>query len=86
MAEKQNGFPGAEALMKDKENLHQVLASPEVRQLAAVLNTPTSVQLRHAARSAQSGDAAQLEQMMRALGASPEGAKLMEQLQKMLGK
>ena len=43
-------------------------------------------QLRHAARSAQSGDTAQLEQMMCALGASPEGAKLMEQLQKMLGK
>ena len=72
MAEKQNEFPGAEALMKDKEKLRQVLASPEVRRLAA--------------RSAQSGDTAQLEQMMRALGASPVGAKLMEQLQKMLGK
>ena len=80
MAEKQNGLPGAEALMKDKEKLRQVLASPEVRQ------TQSGGQLRHAARSAQSGDTAQLEQMMRALGASPEGAKLMEQLQKMLGK
>ena len=86
MAEKQNGLPGAEALMKDKEKLRQVLASPEVRQLAAVLNTQSGGQLRHAARSAQSGDTAQLEQMMRALGASQEGAKLMEQLQKMLGK
>ena len=46
MAEKQNGFPGAEALMKDKEKLHQVLASPEVRQLAAVLNTQSGGQLR----------------------------------------
>ena len=26
MAEKQNGLPGAEALMKDKEKLRQVLA------------------------------------------------------------
>ena len=86
MAEKQNGLPGAEALMKDKEKLRQVLASPEVRQLAAVLNAQSGGQLRHGAHSAQSGDTAQLEQMMRALGASPEGAKLMEQLQKMLGK
>ena len=86
MAEKQSGLPGAGALMKDKEKLRQVLSSPEVRQLAAVLNAQSGGQLQRAARSAQSGNTAQLEQMMRALGASPEGAKLMEQLQKKLGK
>ena len=72
--------------MQDKEKLRQVLSSPEVRRLAAVLNAQSGGQLRQAARSAQSGNTAQLEQMMHTLSASPDGARLLEQLQKKLGK
>ena len=51
MAEKQNGFPGAEALMKDKEKLRQVLASPEVRPpwwRCSILRAAGSSGMRHA--------------------------------------
>lgn len=86
MAEKQSGLPNAEALMQNQEKLRQMLSSPEVRRLASLLNAQSGGQLQQAARSAKSGNTAQLEQMMRTLSTSPDGAQLLEQLQQKLGK
>ena len=70
----------------DGETLKALLASPEVRQLAALLNARSGGGLQAAAQSAKAGDTAQLEQLLRSLGGTPEGARLLEQLQGKLGK
>lgn len=78
--------PEARELLKDTARLRQMLSSPEVRRLAELLNASSGGNLRQAAQSAQSGDASQLEQMMRSLSSTPEGARLIAQLQGKLGK
>ena len=72
--------------MKDPEKLRSVLSSPEVRQLAALLNARSGGNLGAAARSAKDGNTSQLEQLMQGLAATQEGARLLEQLQGKLGK
>lgn len=78
--------PEARELLKDTARLRQMLSSPEVRRLAELLNASSGGNLRQAAQSAQSGDSSQLEQMMRSLSSTPEGARLIAQLQGKLGK
>ena len=78
--------PSPEQLMKDPEKLRALLASPEVRQLAALLNARSGGGLQSAAQSAKAGDTSQLLQLMQGLAATQEGAKLLEQLQGKLGK
>lgn len=70
----------------DGEALRQLLSSPEVRQLAALLNARSGGNLQQAAQSAKAGDTTQLEQLMRSLSATAEGARLLAQLQGKLGK
>ena len=72
--------------MKDPEKLRALLTSPEVRQLAALLNARSGGGLQQAAQSAKAGDSAQLQQLMQGLAATREGAQLLEQLQGKLGK
>lgn len=72
--------------VKDPEKLRALLTSPEVRQLAALLNARSGGGLQQAAQSAKAGDASQLQQMMQRFAATPEGARLLEQLQGKLGK
>ena len=72
--------------MKDPEKLRALLSSPEVRQLAALLNARSGGALQQAAQSAKSGDSAQLQQLMQGLAATREGALLLEQLQGKLGR
>lgn len=72
--------------MKDPEKLRAVLSSPEVRQLAALLNASSGGNLKSAAQSAKGGNTSQLEQLVQGLAATQEGARLLEQLQGKLGK
>ena len=78
--------PEAQALLKDTARLRQMLSSPEVRRLAELLNAFSGGNLRQAAQSARGGDSSQLEQMMRSLSSTEEGARLIAQLQGKLGK
>lgn len=72
--------------MKDPEKLRALLSSPEVRQLAALLNARSGGGLQQAAQSAKAGDSTQLQQMMQSFASTAEGARLLEQLQGKLGK
>ncbi len=77
--------PEAQALLRDTARLREALSSPEVRRLAELLNAGSGG-LRQAAQSAKAGDTAQLEQLMRGLSSTEEGARLIAQLQGKLGK
>lgn len=70
----------------DQERLRALLSSPEVRRLAALLNASSGGTLQQAAQSAKAGDTARLEALVKQLGATPEGARLLAQLQGKLGK
>lgn len=70
----------------DGEKLRALLASPEMRQLASLLNAGSGGALQQAAQSAKAGDTAQLMALVKALGSTPEGARLLSQLQGKLGK
>lgn len=78
--------PDARELLKDTAKLRELLGSPEVRQLAALLNARSGGRLQSAAQSAKGGDASQLEQLMQGLSSTEEGARLIAQLQGRLGK
>lgn len=78
--------PEAQALLRDTARLREALSSPEVRRLAELLNAGSGGGLRQAAQSAKAGDTAQLEQLMRGLSSTEEGARLIAQLQGRLGK
>ena len=80
------GTPEAKELLKDTARLREMLSSPEVRQLAQMLNARSGGNLQRAAQSAKGGDASQLEQMIRGLSSTQEGARLIAQLQGKLGK
>ena len=69
--------PEARELLKD---------SARLRRLAELLNARSGGNLRQAAQSAQSGDSSQLEQLMRSLSSTEEGARLIAQLRGKLGK
>lgn len=66
--------------------LRALLSSPEVRQLAALLEQASGGSLQQAAQSARAGDASQLTELLKRLGSTPEGAQLLERLQGKLGK
>ena len=70
----------------DGERLRALLASPEVRQLAAMLNAGSGGTLQQVAQSARAGDTKGLEGLIKQLSATPEGARLLSQLQGKLGK
>lgn len=78
--------PDAQQLLQDSAKLRELLSSPEVRQLAALLNARSGGGLKSAAQSAKGGDASQLEQLMQGLSSTEEGARLIAQLQSRLGK
>lgn len=76
----------AQELLKDTARLRALMSSPEMRQLAQMLNAKSGGGLQNAASAAKAGDTAQLEALLKGLSSTPEGAKLLAQLQGKLGK
>ncbi len=76
----------ARQLPGDPAKWKELLSSPEVRQLAALLDAGSGGGLQSAAQSAKQGDTTRLEQLMRGLSATEEGARLLAQLQRKLSK
>lgn len=70
----------------DGAKLRALLSSPEVRELAALLDRASGGSLQQAAQSARAGDATGLTELVKRLGTTPEGARLLERLQGKLGK
>lgn len=75
----------ARELLKDTGRLKALMSSPEVRRLAQLLNAQSGGGLQNAAGAARAGDTAQLEALLKGLSSTPEGAKLLAQLQGRLG-
>lgn len=78
--------PQAQTLLGDPARLKSLLASPEVRRLAQILDKNSGGGLKQAAGAARAGNTAQLTELMQGLSASPEGAALMRKLQGKLEK
>lgn len=78
--------PEARELLKDTGRLKALISSPEVRQLAQLLNAQSGGGLQNAASAAKAGDTTQLEALVKGLSSTPEGAKLLAQLQGKIGK
>lgn len=78
--------PEVQALLKDSAKLKEMLSSPEVRQLAEMLNARSGGDLKRAATAAKAGNTEQLAQMMKGLSATGEGAQLLASLQRKLEK
>ncbi len=77
----------AEALLKDKSALKNLLGSPEAKQLISMLATQGTGKLKSAAEQAKSGDPAALVSMVNGIMEQPGGAKLIQQIeQKFPGK
>ncbi len=71
-------------VLKHPEQLRSLMNSPEVRQLAQLLNNRSGGHLQSAAEHAKQGDSAALQGMLDALSATQEGAKLIAQIQSKL--
>lgn len=76
--------PQVQALLQDTARLRQLLATPEVRQLAQLLDRRSEGTLQRSAQSAQAGDTGALEQLMQGLADTQEGAQLIAKLQQKL--
>ncbi|MBR2716734.1 MAG: hypothetical protein IKD79_03225 [Oscillospiraceae bacterium] len=72
--------PEAEALLKDRAALRQVMESPEGRRFIQLMSR--GIDLRQAAQQARQGDASQLTKQLTALLRTPEGAQLADTLQR----
>jgi hypothetical protein len=78
--------PQAEELMKNRQALESLMKSGEARRLMELLNQNAGGGLQNAAQSAMQGDAAQLTQLVEGLMQDPSSAKLVEELNKKVGK
>lgn len=76
----------AQALLNNPARLKALLSSPEVRQLAQLLDQSSGGGLKQAAGAAKAGNPERLTALMRGLSASSEGAALMQKLQGKLEK
>lgn len=85
MAE-QNQSMDPKELLKHPEQLRALMSSPEVRQLAQLLNSRSGGHLQSAAEQAKQGDSTPLKGMIESLSATQEGAKLISQIQSKLNR
>lgn len=70
----------ADQLKQNKALLEQVVRSPDAQRLAELLEQTAGGGLKQAAASAARGDTGALLDMVRRVMGSPEGAKLVERL------
>ena len=75
-----------EELLRDREKLKELMASPELQQLAKLLESQSGGTLSSAAAQAQDGDTKALEQLLRGLAGTREGAIALERMRKKLGR
>ena len=76
--------PQAEALLKNRDALQALMASPEGRQLMELMNRQG--ELPRAAQQAMQGDPSQLTRQLAAILQTPEGARLAQALRRNLPK
>ena len=74
--------PQAAALLKNKEAVAQMAHSQDARSLLQLLDAQSGHGLQVAAERAERGDPKELFSLMQQVMKSPEGAKLVERIQK----
>ena len=74
--------PKAAGLLKNKDLLKNILSSPDTKRLMNLLNQSAGGGLKSAAEAAMKGDTSQLMGLMDRLMKDPNGAKVVEQLNK----
>ncbi|NCB64150.1 MAG: hypothetical protein EOM52_11215 [Clostridia bacterium] len=78
--------PQAEKLLKNKSNLENLMKSPDTRQLMNMLNQSAGGGLKAAAEAAMKGDTSQIMGLMNQLMNDPEGAKVVDRINKNMPK
>ena len=74
--------PQAAALLKNKDAVQQMAQSQEAQALLQMLDAKSSHGLQEAAQRAEHGDPKALFSLMQQVMKSPEGAKLIERINK----
>ena len=78
--------PQAAELLKNKQGLENLMKSGEAQRLMELRNRNAGGGLKDAAQSAMTGDAAHLMGLVEGLMKDPKSAKLVEDLNKKVGK
>ena len=78
--------PQAAELLKDQKSLMGLANSPDTQKLIQLLNQNAGGQLKGAAEAAMKGDTSQLISVLNQVMQSPDGARMVENLQKKLPK
>lgn len=72
--------PKAAGLLKNRQLLQDLAASPDAQALMGLLNREAGGGLHNAAQSASRGDLSALTQLVRQVAGSAEGARLVQQI------
>ena len=75
----------AERLLQNQEALAELRDAPETQKVFEMLSRTTGGNLEQAAEQAAKGDASALAAAIRQVMNSPEGAKLLQRMKKVLG-
>lgn len=74
--------PQAAKLLKDKSTVENLVKSPDTQALVSMLNQSSGGGLKAAAEAAMKGDASQLQGLLDRLMKDPNGAKVVERINK----
>ena len=78
--------PQAEKLLKNKAAVENLVKSPDTKRLMDLLNKNAGGSLKSAAEAAMKGDTSQIMGLMDRLMKDPEGAKVVERINKSMPK
>ena len=78
--------PQAEKLLKNKDAIESLVKSPDTKRLMDILNKSAGGGLKAAAQAAMKGDSSQLMGIMDQLMKDPEGAQVVNRLNKNMPK
>lgn len=78
--------PQAEKLLKNKGVIESLVKSPDTKRLMDLLNKSAGGGLKSAAEAAMKGDSSQLMGLMNQLMKDPEGAQVVDRLNKNMPK
>ena len=78
--------PQAEKLLKNKSAMENLVKSPDTQQLMNILNKSAGGGLKAAAEAAMKGDTSQIMGLMNKLMSDPEGAKVVDRINKNMPK
>ena len=83
---KQNDPSKLQQLLNDKKSIAALAKSPDAQALAKMLSQNRDpAALKKAAQDAAKGDTEQLRQLIKSITASPDGAALLQRLDKTMG-